>query len=234
MRFVLVPWLALASATAACNTHNDTPVSPGNVVLEITTLYPRNNDAWLAPRKPDPVLAGDQGYPGDPGPVTLGCDTPSPTAAPPDDCTPRRLLGVQTDVENFYLRPPDACSGTAQCGFLIVELDPGPAGPAVSARAATTSVVLDLSALDAAGTLVGPHVLRPRLVLPDLTPFTTPYAFEPEDVSVTFAADACSPTSANGGDCGGGTAGAPNEAGGAPNDGAGASDHAGAGGVANQ
>ncbi len=188
MRLARVPWIAVAVATAACsNGSSSTPISPGNVVLEITALLPRNDEVWLAPRDPDPV-SGDEGYPGDPEPVTIGCDL---------------RLGVQADVRNYYLRAPDGCSGTPQCGYLVVELDPDQ-GPAARAQGAAPNVVLTLTDPLAPGDpLVGPHVLRPRLVLPDGSTFSDPYAFTPKDVNVTFAADSCESE--------------PNGAGGAPN-----------------
>lgn len=181
MRLARVPWIAFAVGTAACGSGNSaTPVSPGNVVLELTALLPRNNDVWLAPRDPDPTVAGDEGYAGDPEPVTIGCDL---------------RLGVEATVTNYYLRPPDGCSGTPQCGYFAVDVDPndGPSGaPAARAQAATSSAVLDLCGLRTATLpLAGPHVIRPELLLADGSPFTGPYAFDPKDVTVTFAEDTC-------------------------------------------
>jgi hypothetical protein len=184
MRLARLSWIAVAFATAACgNGGSAAPISPGDVVLEITALLPNKDEVWLAPRDPDPEISGDVGYPGDPEPVTLGCDL---------------RIGVQADVQNYYLRPPDGCAGTPQCGYLVVDLDPD-AGPLARGQAAASNVVLTLSE-----PLVGPHVLRPRLLLADGSTFTEPYAFPPKDVTVTFAADPS---------CDGGAAGA----GGAPN-----------------
>jgi hypothetical protein len=197
MRLARVLWIAVAVATAACgNGSSSTPISPGNVVLEVTALLPRNDEVWLAPRDPDPV-SGDEGYPGDPEPVTIGCDL---------------KLGVQVDVQNFSLRPPGSCSGTPQCGYLVIELDPDQ-GPAAHAESATSSVLLTLSdPLAASDALAGSHVLRPRLLLDDGTKFTEPFAFTPKDVSVTFAADSCEnePDGAGGSGSDGGAGGASN------------------------
>ncbi|HTQ05439.1 MAG TPA: hypothetical protein VMI54_16360 [Polyangiaceae bacterium] len=203
MRLALAPWLAVALATTACHGKKSTPVSPGNTVLEITELLPRDNDVWLAPREADPVT-GDDGYPGDPGPVTIGCDL---------------RLGVQATVENFYLRAPDACAGNIQCGVLLVELLRSDSATVVaSGRAATTSVVLDLCGLAATDEGVpGSYVLRPSLVLPDGSTYASPYAFTPEDVDVTLAEDACNglPPRCSGGSTAGNF---PEETGGAPNE----------------
>src|ERR1700753_3282288 len=110
MRLALVPLLAVVGAVTACSGNKDDLITgPGNVVLELTALYPRNDETWLAPRDPDPTVSGDEGYAGDPGPVTIGCDA---------------RLGVLADVQNFFLRAPDACGGNLQCGFLVVEVDP--------------------------------------------------------------------------------------------------------------
>jgi len=195
MRLARVPWIAIAVATAACGNGSSTAaISPGNVVLEITALLPRNDEVWLAPRDPDPTMSGDEGYAGDPEPVTIGCDL---------------RLGVQVDVQNYSLRPPDSCGGTAQCGYLVVELDPDQ-GPAARAESAASNVVFTLSDPLATGDpLVGPHVLRPRLILDDGTPFTAPFAFTPKDISVTFAADSCE-SEPNGAGGAGGAGGASN------------------------
>jgi hypothetical protein len=184
MRFGVPLLLAIIGTAAACsNSSSTTATNYGNVVLEITSLLPRDNDVWLAPREADPNTPGDEGYDGDPEPVVIGCD---------------RRLGVDVDVQNYYLRSPDACGGYTQCGYLSVELDPSDAGSAASAQAAATNLVINLAPLDQAGTLVGPHVLRPHLSLPDGTPFTHPFAFAPQDVPVTFAADDCGAAGAGG------------------------------------
>jgi hypothetical protein len=159
-------------------------VSPGNVVLEITALHPRGSDTWLPPRAPDPKNPSDEGSPGDPEPILIGCD---------------RRLGVDTYVDNFYLRAPDACGSNVQCGYLVLEIDPSDAGAAASAYAAAPSLFIDLGALDRADKLEGGHVIRPRLSQPNGKPFTHPYASTPEDLTVTFASDTCELDGAGGG-----------------------------------
>lgn len=176
MRPASLLWFVVACSTVACKSNDSTTTTgQGDVVLEIRTLYPRNADAWLAPRAPDPEIADDPGYPGDPQPIVIGCD---------------RRLGVDAVVENFTLRAPGACTD-AQCGTFVVELDPSDPSGSVTARAAAASLVMDLCALHAAGKLEGPHVLSPRLELSDGTPFTSPFAFPPADLDVTFSAEAC-------------------------------------------
>jgi len=185
MRSALPLSLACLCSLAACsNDDSGAPVSPGNVFLEITALHPRGSDAWLPPRAPDPSNADDVGYAGDPEPIVIGCD---------------RRLGVDTHVEHFYLRAPDACGSDVQCGYLVIEIDPSDAGAAASGYAAAPSLSVDLGALDKAGKLDGDHIIRPRLSQPDGKPFTHPYASTPEDLTVTFTSDTCDLGGAGGG-----------------------------------
>jgi hypothetical protein len=171
-------------------------VSPGNVFLEITALRPRENDVWLPPRAPDPANAGDDGYAGDPEPIVIGCD---------------RRLGVDTQVEHYYLRAPDACGGNVQCGYLVIDIDPTDTdtAAAASAYAAAPNLFVDLGPLDRAGKLEGDHTIRPRLAQTNGTPFTHPYASTPQDLTVTFTSDVCE----LGGAGGGGGSGEPANAG---------------------
>jgi hypothetical protein len=204
MRSALPLWIAVACSAAACKSNESTtPASPGDVVLQITALHPRNDDVWLAPRDPNPQQAGDIGYPGDPEPVVIGCD---------------RRLGVDATITNYYLRAPDACAGNVQCGLFVVEIDPGAAG--VTGRAAAESLLVDLCPFESAGTLAGEHVLHPRLEQQDGTTFTSPFAMPPVDLTVTFASDSCASTrcqgAASGGESGaGGSSGEMPAAGGA-------------------
>jgi hypothetical protein len=195
MRSAPLLWLVFACSLVACKSETAAPVSPGNVVLEITALRPRDNEVWQPPRA---AQGTDPGYPGDPEPIVIGCD---------------RQLGVDVHVEHYYLRAPDACGGNLQCGWLIIDVDPTDTGAAVSGRAASPSLAVDLTPLDAAGELVGPHTLRPRLVQANGQPFTHPYASPPEDLAVTFASDDCP----SGGGAGGAGSSEPPSAGGAPN-----------------
>jgi hypothetical protein len=187
-----------------CKSNESPPAPPGNAVLEIRTLYPRGNDAWLAPRAPDPDQAGDEGYAGDPLPIVIGCD---------------RRLGVDVELEVFQLRAPDACGGNVQCGTLVIEVDPSDSGAAASGRAAAPSLYLDLGPLDRAGKLEGDHIIRPRLEKADGGPYNHPFAFPPADIDVTFASDDCSTAAGGAGGAENGAGGAGNEApggGGAP------------------
>lgn len=193
MRPALSLWFLVACSLVGCKKNeSSTATGPGPVVLEIATLYPRDNVAWLAPRLPDPDKPDDTGYDGDPQPIVIGCD---------------RQLGVDVLIENFTLRAPDACSDNPQCGSLVIEIDPPADGaavapdggsspaPAISGYASAPSLVLDLSNPNLPEPnptwLEGDHVIRPRLQLPNGKPFTHPYAFEPQDVPVTFTSDAC-------------------------------------------
>ena len=183
MRSALPLWLACLCLLAGCNNDDSSaPVSPGNVFLEITALHPRDSDVWLPPRAPDPADASDEGYAGDPEPLVIGCD---------------RRLGVDTRVDNYYLRAPDACGSYVQCGWVVIDIDPD-TDAVTSAYAAAPSLFLDLCPLDLAGKLVGTHTIRPRLAKPDGTPFTHPYASTPQDLTITFASDACATADAGG------------------------------------
>jgi hypothetical protein len=226
MRPALSLWFLVACSLVACKkSETTTTTGAGPVVLEIATLYPKDNVQWLAPRDPDPDKkdadgnnVGDMGYPGDPLPIVIGCD---------------RRLGVDVEIENFTLRAPDACSDNPQCGALVIEIDP-PAdeataapdaaaeGAAVSGHASAPSLVLDLSELANANLLEGDHVMRPSLQLPNGKRFTHPYAFEPKDIAVTFTSDTCTGAGGAGGsgssesDANGGATADAKAAGGAP------------------
>lgn len=177
MRSALPLSLACLCLLAACsNGDSGAPVSPGNVFLEITALRPRGGDVWLPPRAPDPADPSDEGSPGDPEPILIGCD---------------RRLGVDARLKYFSLRAPDACGGNLQCGYLVIEIDPSDAGSAASAYAAASSLFVDLGDLDHAGKLAGEHIIRPRLSQADGKPFTHPYASTPQDLTVTFTSDTC-------------------------------------------
>jgi hypothetical protein len=82
--------------------------------------------------------------------------------------------------------------------------------------------VLDLSGLPEADPLDGYHVIRPSLQLPNGKPFTHPYAFEPQDITVTFTSDTCTGAGGAGGsgsgesDANGGAAADAKASGGAP------------------
>jgi hypothetical protein len=187
MRSALPLWLACLCSVAACsNDDSSAPISPGNVFLEITALHPRESDVWLPPRAPDPANPADVGYAGDSGPLVIGCD---------------RRLGVDTQIEHYYLRAPDACGGNVQCGYLVIDIDPTDmdTDAAASAYAAAPSVFVDLGPLDRAGKLEGDHTIRPRLAQTNGMPFTHPYAATPQDLTVTFTSDACALAGAGGG-----------------------------------
>ncbi len=225
MRPALSLWFLVACSLVACKkSESTTTTGAGPVVLEIATLYPRDNVAWLAPRAPDPdktdadgTNVGDMGYPGDPLPIVIGCD---------------RKLGVAVEIENFTLRAPDACSDNPQCGALVIEIDPpadeptadsdgGVQSAAVSGHASAPSLVLDLSMPDVEDLppnwFEGDHVIRPGLQLPNGKPFTHPYAFAPADIPVTFVSDTCPGAGGAGGsDANGDAAPDANGAGGAP------------------
>jgi hypothetical protein len=66
------------------------------------------------------------------------------------DANARVVLSVDPTGLNFLLRPPGMCGANSQCGYLAVELDPSDVGPLSAVRAATTDVVLPVTALTGA------------------------------------------------------------------------------------
>jgi hypothetical protein len=177
-------WVGCLVLLAACGNGSKSPnLSPGKVTLAITALHPRGGDVWSPPCNGEIGAAGAFACPDDPTPIPIDAD---------------RQLGVDVSVENFYLRAPDTCGSTVQCGIALLELDPNADGSAAaSVRGASTSLLLDLSPLPA---LCGAHVLRPSLLGPSGSAFTGPWAEQPSDLSLTFTADDCS---ANSGGAGG-------------------------------
>src|SRR5689334_4114142 len=91
-------WLALPFLLVACSTDETTePVALGRASLRISALWPDGASPWWPPVAPG--ADGDPGNPGDPEPVVIGCD---------------RRLGVSAELDNFYLRTPDACGSSPQ------------------------------------------------------------------------------------------------------------------------
>lgn len=172
---------------------------PGPVCASFLVLRPRGNEEVFLPDRCETAQPGSElasaGAPAEPAPVppaeelevVIGCD---------------RQLGVDLRVDNWTFRPPYACGGTPQCGYVLLELDPadldpaptqcrlpapagavseagaGGAAEAPPATAATCNEValqrgvLDLTPLGDA--LAGPHLLRATLINSDRTRFLAP------------------------------------------------------------
>ncbi len=198
--------LVLIAASCSDDEEDDAPAPPpGPASLRIVSLIGAGNQA--RPR--------EQG-----GALSL-------------DCTAR--LGVTLELENWRLRPPDACGATQQCGYIAVSLDPTDSGQALLVEAASATIVLDLSALgaDAAGT----HRLHAELKLDDKSTFIgdagTPVA---DDVDLELTLLPCPDSGVGGADGSGGAGGGGSDAGGQAGQGGaangGAAGNVNAGGVA--
>jgi hypothetical protein len=153
-----------------------TPVSPGEVTLRISALWPRAGEVWWPRYDAD----DDSAYPGDPEPVLVGCD---------------RRLGVSVALDNFSLRVPDACGTSPQCGFLSIELDPDLSQPSsvierapTHVRGTSQTLTLDLSALEP---VEGVHQIHTTLLTSSAREFTGPFTTEPVDLSVSLAFEDC-------------------------------------------
>jgi hypothetical protein len=132
---------ALALLLAACSTDTTTAAAPsGPPSLEIAAL----------------ISAGGArvDHPGSGQCVELGRD-PSETITV--------LLG-RTDalrqLVNWQFQPPFGCVGTPQCGFALVSLDPGAAGPALQIAGVGISIPIPMKDVAQAE---GQHVLRVEL-----------------------------------------------------------------------
>ncbi len=81
-------------------------------------------------------------------------------------------------LENWVLRPPDACGSLAQCGYLLARFDPTDDGESVRVSAAQTNLSLDLGSVN----LAGEHRIRVELRQGE-----TGKVFVDEDESPVFA-----------------------------------------------
>ena len=196
MRSGLLLGLALPLLVGACSGGTPAaPVSAGPVTLEIAELRPNGAERWAAPRAAD--ADGMNGFEGDPQPVVLGCE---------------QQLGVTVNIDKFYLRAPDACGASTQCGFLSIDLYPGsdeaPSGGGQAwVRGAGPTLVLELQAFDLS--IPTDYTLVPSLWRPNGVQFTGPFTAEPTPVRVTLAGSTNCPLTDAGG--AGGAGGGANE-----------------------
>jgi hypothetical protein len=113
-------WLWLSTlAFVACGDDDDASeaIPPGPVCASFVVLRPRGNEeVWLPDQCAIQAANEDMAEaeaPPEPPPedlkVVIGCD---------------RKLGVDIVASNWTFRPPYACGGVPQCGYMLLELDP--------------------------------------------------------------------------------------------------------------
>lgn len=101
---------------------------------------------------------------------------------------PGGRLVVRVALENWTLRPPHACAGTAQCGYVVVRVDPTPEGDGATVRGATSQLLVDLRQL---ASPTGSHRVRVELAEDDGTPFEVDGTVLSAEVSIqVLASDA--------------------------------------------
>lgn len=129
-----VAGLALVAFVAAgCSSSTNPSVSLGAPAIHIAELAPTGGPSW----KPGSKLC-----------VELGRD-------------PAETIGVKIALTNWTLRPPYGCSGTPQCGYVRLRIDPNAGSSAFQTIAAATLVSVPMTSV---AHPIGQHTFRVDLL----------------------------------------------------------------------